>query len=112
MKNPVYLYLIISIIGISLLLLLVNLLEPKLTNIQDINEDLLDKKVKISGQITKIEDKETFKILTIKDETGTIEVLCNCKEIEQDLLVEVTGKVTQYQNTLQIQADKIMRIEG
>ena len=99
----------ISLAGIILLLLLANLLEPKLISISEINEKMLNEKVRIRGFIVNIEDKETFKILTIKDNSSSIEVLCECKNISANQNIEVIGRVQGYKGSLQIQADKILK---
>ncbi len=67
---------------------------------------MLNQKVKVQGTIFRIEDKETFKILSIKDETGRIDVICECGNLTyQD--IEVEGTIKDYREYLQIQADKI-----
>jgi len=109
MKNLFKISLIISITGIILLLFLADALEPKLIKIEKINDKILNKKVKIQGTISQIQDKETFQILSIKDETKTIDVLCDCKNIENNQEVIVIGSVKEYKQTLQIQADKILK---
>jgi len=98
----------ISIAGIFLLLLLSNILEPKLTKIKDITQKMLEEKVKIAGIITKVQDKETFKILSLKDDSSNIEVLCECKNISTNQSIEVIGGIQEYNGNLQIQADKII----
>lgn len=104
--------LVFSVLGVLLLLLVANAYEPKLTSISEINDKMLEKKVKISGTILKIEDKETFQILSVKDDSGKIDVLCECGEINSTIKVNqeifVVGKVQAYKDYLQINAEKIM----
>lgn len=111
MENLFKTSLIISIVGIFLLLFLANTLKPQLIKIEEINDKLLNKKIAIQGKIFKIEDKKTFQILSIKDETGKIDILCECKNetMENSQNIIVIGKVQEYQQYLQIQADKIIR---
>jgi len=71
---------------------------------------MLNEKVKISGKIIKMQDKETFKILTIKDNSSSIEVLCECKNLSANQNVEVIGEVQEYNGNLQINADKIIKV--
>jgi len=98
-----------SILGILLLLFLSNILEPKQINIGEIDNSRLNKKVKVSGEIFKIQDKQDFKILSIKDSTGKIDVLYNCGDnLKQSLNITIVGKVQEYREYLQISADKIM----
>lgn len=102
--------LILSIVGIMLLLLLSNYLQPELKKIKDINYDLIDKKVKIEGKILKIENKENLQILSIKDDTAWIDVLLNGQlNITDNQQVTVIGTVKEYKQYLQIQADKIIK---
>lgn len=99
--------LIISLSGILLLLLLTNISEPELTKIEKINNNSLNKKIKIQGEILKIENKTSFKILSVSDDTGKIDVLCNPIEtIKTNQEIIVIGRVKEY-HQLQIQADKI-----
>jgi len=99
--------LIISLIGILTLLFLANFLKPRLTNVGDINEKMLNRKVRVQGEVFNFRDKETFQILSISDETGKIDVLCECKATGK---IEVTGTVQEYGEYLQIQANKITKI--
>jgi DNA/RNA endonuclease YhcR with UshA esterase domain len=100
--------LIISIVGIFLLLFLANTLQPRLTAIEEINDKMINKKITIKATIFRIADRETFKILSVKDETGKIDVLCDCQDIKNNQEVTITGKVKEYNQYLQIQADKII----
>ncbi|OGJ22083.1 hypothetical protein A3K73_06565 [Candidatus Pacearchaeota archaeon RBG_13_36_9] len=109
MENILKICLAISIIGIFLLLFLANTLPPKAVNLGEINDKMLNQKVKVHGTIFRIEDKETFKILSIKDETGKIDIICECGNLTyQD--IEVEGTIKEYREYLQIQADKITAI--
>ena len=103
---------IISLTGILLLLFLANFLEPKEISIGEIDNKMLNKKVRIQGEIFRVEDKETFLILSVSDPTGKIDVLCNCKnsiDLNQNILA--IGKIKEYKEYLQIQADKIIKVE-
>jgi DNA/RNA endonuclease YhcR with UshA esterase domain len=64
--------------------------------------------VKAKGTIFRIQDKETFQVLSIKDDTGKIDVLCrpNITELQN---IQVEGTVKEYGGYLQIQADKIIK---
>ena len=110
-ENLLKISLVVSITGILILLFLANTLPQKLIEINEINNKLLNKKVKIIGSVFKIEDKESFKILSVADETGKIDVLCECDgKIEEFQKIEVIGKVSEYNQYLQIQADQISKI--
>ena len=98
-----------SIIGIFVLLLLANVRSPKIMPIGSINDQMLNQKVKIQGEIFNVEDKSSFKILSIKDETGRVDILCECGNLTNQK-VEVEGTIKEYRGSLQIQADKIVKI--
>lgn len=101
----------ISILGTLLLLILSNSLPQKKLEIKEINENLLNQKIKTQGIIEKITDKKTFKILSITDSTGKINILCECKNnIKQNQSIIVIGKIQEYQKTLQVSADKIILV--
>ena len=118
--NLIKISLTISLLGIITLLILANTIEPKLTKIKDITIKQLNKKVKILGKIENIKiiennkTRESFQILTISDETGKVDAVFNTKpnlnllnlKINQNLII--TGRVTQYKDKLQIQAEKII----
>ena len=100
----------ISLIGILLLLFLTNL-NPELTNIENINNKLLNQKTQVQGQIFNIRtfEESNFQIISIKDETGKINIILNNPiNIKKDQNITVIGKITEYNQTLQIQADKII----
>jgi len=97
-----------SIIGIFLLTLLADILPRPLTNLEEMDSNMINQKVRVQGEIFKIEDKEGFQILSIKDETGKIDVICN-SNITAIQNVEVEGTVKEYKSYLQIQADKIIK---
>lgn len=104
---------IASLFTILTLLYLSNIIEPKLQNIEDITEEQLNQKTKIIAQIQTIQDHEGFQIITVEDSTGEIDVLTNSKEpikkTENDILI--IGRITEYEDELQITADKIIEIE-
>lgn len=108
--NLLKISLIISIIGILLLLVLANTQTPKLIKIKDINKQLLDKKIQVQGKIQSIKTfkEENFQIITIQDSTGKINVILdNPINITKNQTLTIIGKVAEYKDTLQIQADKI-----
>jgi RecJ-like exonuclease len=99
----------ISIIGIFILLSLSNLLSLKLTSIGQINNKMIHKKVKVKGEIFNIQDKEDFKIISIKGDTGKIDIICNCDNfIKIGNKIIVQGQVQEYRQYLQISANKII----
>jgi len=107
--NLLTLSFIISILGILTLLILSSTLEPKLTNINEINSKYLNKKVKIQGTINSIKNYDEFQLLTLKDSIGEIEVLVEKSPIklQKSQTLIVTGRVNQYKDILQIIANEI-----
>ncbi|MEK6879660.1 MAG: OB-fold nucleic acid binding domain-containing protein [Nanoarchaeota archaeon] len=102
--------LIISLSGISLLLLLSLTPEPELSSIQDLKTKQIYEKVKIQGQVInqRSYNNDTFNILQIKDSTGKIDVLLEKKlSLNQNQTLIVIGKITEFQNNIQIIADEI-----
>jgi DNA/RNA endonuclease YhcR with UshA esterase domain len=109
--NLLKISLTISLIGILLLLLISNILEPKLLQIKDIKENLIDKNVKLEGKISNIQayKESDFQIISIKDKTGKIDVtLDKIINLNINQTIIVIGKVTLYKGFLEIQANKII----
>ena len=110
-KNLLKITLSISLIGILFLLFITNTQRPTLTNIENINNKLLNKNVKVQGEIFNIRSYEdsNFQVISIKDETGKIDVTINqILDLENNKNIIVIGKITQYKEFIQIQADKII----
>lgn len=113
--------LILSIIGIFILLFISNIFEPSQIDISKITIKDLNKKIKIQGTIEKIrsydtKSKDIFTVLELKDKTGKIEVtLLNSRNkisLNQDQEITIIGRVNQYKNLLQVQAEKITSLES
>jgi RecJ-like exonuclease len=100
--------LIISLLGILVLFMIINS-SPKIFEISSINNDLLNKPIKIQGTISKVNIYENnFTSFTISDKTGKIQGICNCPNIKENQTVQIKGKITSYQNQLQITVDQII----
>lgn len=101
-----------SLIGISLLLILSNILTPNQISIKQINNRYLNKNIIIKGQISDIKSypESDFQIIQIKDNTGkvniTINKITNLKKFEN---ISVIGSVIDYKDSLQIQSNKIIQ---
>jgi len=105
------LFFVISLIGVFLLLILSNILEPRLISIEKINDKLIDKKVKVQGEIFNIKTYKDsdFQVISIKDKTGKIDITIDkILNLKNNQTITIIGKVTQYKQYLQIQADKIL----
>lgn len=107
----------ISILGILLLLFLSNIIEPKLTNIKNIGTLGLNKKVQLKGQITSLKSykNQDFQIITLKDKTGKISVIINKPNrklsLSEEQEITVIGRITEYKNEFQVQAEKIIEFK-
>ena len=103
---------VLSLLGIFILLILLNNINPPLTKINKINNNLLDKTIIIKADIISVKNLDEFQILTLKDSTNSIKAIANSKK---DLFPEnntlITGKVLEYNNELEIQIEKIIRLE-
>lgn len=101
----------IALIGILLLLFLANTLEPKQINIEDIDDKSLNTKVQIKGEILSIRkyEKSDFQVMSVEDKTGKIEITTDkILNITKEQEIIVFGRVKQYQDSFQIQAEKII----
>jgi RecJ-like exonuclease len=113
-KSLKKLTLIISILGIFLIYILAINFEPKQIKISDITQKSLDQFVKIRGYVIKpgiIENKEkeyAFTVFKIQDNSSEIGVIfrkpLELKNLQQ---VEIIGKVSSYENQLQIETIKL-----
>ena len=104
--------LIIAIIGIIILLLLANTIQPTQIKIKNIDESLLNQKIEIKGEIQSIKTykESNFQIITINDSTGKIDITLDSPiiNITKNQTIIAIGKVTEYKDNLEIQADKII----
>ncbi len=114
METKQKLFLIASIIAIFSLLLLSKVIEPKTMLISDITDKNINQLIKVIGKITSQKDYEgkSFQVLTIKN-ISSIQITTNAKsklELNYSQTYAIIGKVTEYNKTLQITADKIYGI--
>jgi len=111
-RSLLKLSLITTIIGIYLIIILANTLEPNITKILDINEKMIDEWVKIEGNVTSQKSIGELTILTVYDGTAGIHAIMY-KEIEnfEGSEVVVLGKIIEYKGELEIQIEKIYRIK-
>lgn len=109
-KNLFKIAITCSIIGILILLFITDKIEVKYTSILDINKSLMDKEVKIGGQITNIKETPGLYIVDVRDSTGKITVVIFKEELlnlTKNQLIEVLGTVTTYKNKIEINAKQI-----
>ncbi|MBT4165645.1 hypothetical protein HOE04_01250 [archaeon] len=98
----------ITILGILLIIILTNILQPKIIPINNITLKQLDKQIKTQGTITNIITHNEFQVITIKNQTK-INILLNLPStnLTKNQNIIVTGKLQQYKNQLQINANQI-----
>jgi len=99
----------IALIGIFFLLILVNYLPIKYLEIKDINNNLLNKKITVSGKITNIKNYNNFQVISLQDSSGKIDITFNkILNLDKGDNLIATGRVREYKQYLQIQAEKII----
>lgn len=108
---------VFSVIGILLLLFLTTTIPPKEINIRDINNHFLNKQIQTTGQIINIHtynltSKNILQVIKISEPLNSsekIDIVLNTPKLnlEKNQTLTITGKITQYKGSLQIQADKI-----
>lgn len=98
----------ISIIGILLLLLISSNITPHLFYINDINNNLLNKQVTISGTIFNIKNYNNFQVISIKDSSGKIDITTDKNlDLKYNDHIIVTGVIREYNEYLQLKANTI-----
>ncbi len=110
MKLILIAVLLISLLGISFLFILSITKPPIKMKISDINEKNTNNLVQVTGKITKIKNYNTFKIITVKDSTGNLDIITE-SNLEKNESVSVIGKVQEYKNQLQIKAKNIISLK-
>ncbi|MEK6860938.1 MAG: OB-fold nucleic acid binding domain-containing protein [Nanoarchaeota archaeon] len=111
-KTLLKISLVVSIIGIFILYLISSKMSLNTINISEINEDLIDKEVKVRGMIKQYQDGPSVKILKVEDDSGFIKVVVfKNKDKNTDLKtktnIEITGKIKKYKSELEIIAKTI-----
>jgi RecJ-like exonuclease len=123
-KNLLRLAILCSLIGIFILILISNNLEPKKLNINEITKEYIGQTIKTEGTITSIKITEELTVLEIKDthrgdasgaqktssssETGKIKVIAFEKiNLKENNKVLIKGKIKEYKNRLEIEANEI-----
>lgn len=110
-KTLLKIALICSIVGVFIIFIFADRLEPSLISISSISHSLVDKDVKIRGTISSFKMTPSVLMLDIKDETGVIKVVAFDKEdfkADEGQLVEVLGRVKEYKGVLEIESKKIL----
>jgi DNA/RNA endonuclease YhcR with UshA esterase domain len=74
------------------------------TNIQDITEEDIDKKLVISGVVDNLQVRETMTLFTIKNMPV---VFFEALDIQEGNTVKITGTVKEYKGKLEIVGEKV-----
>lgn len=102
-----------AILGTIALLILSFYLEPKIIEIGQINEKMIDKIVMIRGNITDVKEKEGITIAKIQDnieDNASIDLIFYKNQKIEKEMYEVIGKVTEYRGKLQIEVQRMKKI--
>ena len=116
MQTQQKIFLVLSLISLLILIIIsqnISPLQPKLANI---TEENLNQNIKIQVNIESIKnfENQSFQLLTLKDSTGTLTGTTNSRNpLKLDLSKNYTifGKVSEYNNTIQISINKIELIK-
>ena len=104
---------IIALLGILLLIILSQQIQPKVVDIKDVKNMSLYKQVAVIGEMITVSNYDEFQVILIQDDTGLIKVTSNSKEPINKTTDEilVIGKTDEYKGEIQIQANKIIILE-
>ncbi len=109
-KNLLKLSLIVSFTGLLLLIIILDSIEIKEYKINELTKKDISKTVKLKGTITKITETPGLIIFNLKDETEEITGII-FKEEQINLTInqnaEITGKLKQYKNKLEIEVTEL-----
>ncbi len=110
-KTLLKIALVCSIVGVFIIFIFADRLEPSLINISGISQSLIDKDVKIQGVVSSFRITSSVLMLDVRDETGTIKVVAFDKEdfeADKSQVIEVIGTVKKYNGVLEIEAKNIL----
>ena len=107
-KKIILISAVMSLTGIILLMTLMLVEEPEKLKIERLNQEILNKKVSVFGEVVKIRNYSEFQIITISDLTGKIDVFSEkTPPLKIGQKIKVDGKVEEYENRVQIRSIKI-----
>jgi len=103
--------LICSLLGVLIILYISENTEIPSSNISNITDKDIETKVTIIGLVNSVKETPGLIILNVGDKTGNITVIAFKEEnitIEKGRIIEIEGKVVEYNKQLEIQADSII----
>lgn len=107
-RSLLKLSLVIAFLGTFILLFLSQSIEPTARAVSSINEKNLDAWIKIQGIVVDEQTFSTLKIITVSDETASINcVLQQNENISVNSKVEITGKIIEYKGQLEIEVSDL-----
>ena len=112
-KTLLKIALTISLIGILILLILAETLEPKKRNISEISEKDIDQSILVYGYLTKTKETEHISIFKLEENNASIMVIAFKEKeinISKNEIVKIIGTVKKYQDILEISAEEITKI--
>jgi len=96
----------ISLMGIVTLLFLSIILPVKEVKIGEINKNMMNKKIQVSGEIFNIREYDNFQVISIKDETGKIDItLDKIVELTNGQKIIVIGRIGEFNGFLQVREE-------
>jgi short-subunit dehydrogenase len=103
--------LVVSLIGILLLTYISSLISPQERDVSSLSEKDLNKKVKIYGEIISIDNYDSFAVINIFTNGSKIQGLINNANItiSSNHNYSFFGRITEYNHTLQINIEKILK---
>ncbi len=109
-KTLIKLCILSASIGLVLLIIISDKLEIPTANIASISKKDINKAIQIKGTIDEAINKGTISIAKIEDKTGKIEVILfksSNLRLKKGSFVKIDGKVSLYNQKLQIIAEKV-----
>lgn len=113
MKDKLLLYTasIVSIVGLFMLFLIMFLYTPEEKKISEINDDMLGKKITVSGKISDIKNSKNSTVLIKIIQECTLDVTAfgniNNYNISNSSNIIITGRLQEYNGRKSLVADKI-----
>lgn len=99
-----------AIVGIILLIIVSDKISIQTSTISSIDKSDINSLVKIRGTVKSAINKNTVSFLEIMDKTGKIKVVAfkpTNLTIKKDSMIEIEGKVSFYENNIQLYAETI-----